>query len=259
MKKIIASLIVLFSPLATLPVQAAETAKAIPQLTEGWRGSITPYLWLTNVSGSAYYDQTKLGSVDYSAAALLSNLNFAGMIIGEAHYGRLGLMADVVFSKVTANKSYIRGAADLESKTTVEQGIYTVAASYTLHNTNNVYIDGLAGMRVMNVNFQTDLKAANGVVGSSKAKTTTSTAPIVGVKGRVLISDSDFFIPFYLDVGAMGSATDLTTQQIIGVGRAYDWGDATIAFKNVYYKQSALGITTNQNLYGLAVGVTFKF
>ena len=259
MKKIITSLIVLLSPLAALPVHAAEAVKAIPRVSEGWRGSITPYLWLTNVSGSAYYDQTKLGSVDYRAKELLGSLNFAGMIIGEAHHGRLGVMADVVYSKITAEKSFVTRAADIGSKTTLEQGIYTVAATYTLNNTNNVYIDGLAGVRVMNISARTNLDTADGLVSTSQSKVTTSTAPVVGVKGRVRISDSNYFIPFYLDVGAMGPATELTTQQIIGVGRAFEWGDATIAFKNLYYKQRADNVTTNQYLYGVAAGVTFKF
>jgi len=259
MKKFLTSATLIAATLVALPTHADEVSHAIPQVTEGWRGSFTPYLWLTNVSGSAYYDQTKLGAVDYSSRELLANLNFAAMFIAEAHNGRVGAMADVVFSKITAQNSYVLGMADVSSKTSVEQGIYTLAATYTLHNTNNVYIDGLAGVRVMNVNARSDINVADGPFGTSKSKATTSTAPIAGVKGRVRISDSDYFIPFYVDVGGMGQATEVTTQQMIGIGHAYEWGDATIAFKNLYYRQRADGITTNQSLFGLAAGLTFKF
>jgi hypothetical protein len=259
MKKIIALLVILVSPFAPLAAQTTETSHAIPQVSDTWRASITPYLWLTNVSGSAYYDQTKLGSVDYRAMDLLGSLNFAGMMIGEVHHGRLGVMADIVYSKITAQKSYVQGVIDLGSKTTVEQGIYTVAATYTLNNTNNVYIDGLAGVRVMNVTARTEINVDGGAFGVSKSNATTSTTPIAGVKGRLRISNSDYFIPFYFDIGGMGQATEVTTQQIIGFGHAYEWGDATIAFKNLYYRQRADGITTNQSLFGLAAGLTFKF
>jgi hypothetical protein len=259
MKKIILPILITISSFVALPTHAAEGVQVIPQVTDGWRASVTPYLWMVNVGGSATYDQTKLGSVDYNARDILANLNFAGMVSAEVHNGHLGAMADVVFSKISTQSSYVQGVIDIGSKTSVEQGIYTVAATYTLNRTDNLYIDGLAGVRVMNVVARTELNVADGPFGASKSIATTSTTPIAGVKGRARISDSDYFVPFYFDVGGMGQATEVTTQQMIGFGRAYEWGDATIAFKNLYYRQRADGFTTNQRLFGLAAGLTFKF
>lgn len=259
MKKIISALTILAGSLATLPAQAAEGDHAIPQVTDEWRGSITPYLWVANVGGSAFYGDTKLASVDYSARDIISNLNFAAMMVLEAHHGKLGAMADMVYSYLGVQKSEVLGKPNLSSNTTVEQGIYTFAATYTLHNSKNTYLDGLAGVRVMNVVTKTELKIADSVYGSGNSIAKTSTAPIAGLKGRVRLGVSDYFIPFYVDVGGMGQATEVTTQQMIGVGRAYEWGDATIAVKNLYFRQRADGITTNQSMFGLAAGLTFKF
>jgi hypothetical protein len=259
MKKIISALTILAGLLAILPAQAAEGVQTIPQVADEWRGAVTPYLWVTNVGGSAAYGETKLASVDYSARDIISNLNFAAMMTLEAHHGRLGAMADMVYSYLGAQKSEVLGKPNLSSNTTVEQGIYTFAATYTIYNTKNTYIDGLAGVRVMNVVTKTDLKVADRIYGSGNTIAQTSTAPIAGLKGRVRLGDSDYFIPFYFDVGGMANDTEVTSQQMIGVGHAYEWGAATIGLKNLYNRQKSGGITTTQSLFGLVAGFSFKF
>ena len=259
MKKILALLFILVSPAATLTVQATEGVQTIPQVTDAWRGAVTPYLWATNIGGSLAYGETQLASVDYRARDIISNINIAAMLTLEAHHGRLGAMADMVFAKLNAQKSEVLGKPNLSSDTTVEQGIYTFAATYTIHNTKDTYIDGLAGVRVMNVVARTDLKVADSVYGSSNSNAKTSTTPLAGLKGRVRLGESDYFIPFYIDVGGMGQDTEVTSQQMVGVGHAYEWGAATIGFKNLYNRQKSGGITTTQSLFGVVAGLSFSF
>lgn len=259
MKKIIALLFLLVSPVATFSVQATEGVQTIPQVANEWRGAVTPYIWATNIGGNLAYGETKLASVDYHARDIVSNINIAAMLTLEAHHGRLGAMADMVYAKLGAQKSEVLGKPYLSADTTVEQGIYTFAATYTIHNTKNTYLDGLAGVRVMNVVARTDLKVADRVYGSSNSNAKTSTTPIAGLKGRVRLGESDYFIPFYIDVGGMGQDTEVTSQQMVGVGHAYEWGAATIGFKNLYNRQKSGGITTTQSLFGVVAGLSFRF
>ena len=51
----------------------------------------------------------------------------------------------------------------------------------------------------------------------------------------------------------------MTSQSFVGIGRAFDWGDAQIGVKDLYYSQKSQGITTNLNYLGIAAGATFKF
>ena len=259
MKKIIALLFILVSPATTLSAQTTEGVQTIPQVTNEWRGAVTPYIWATTIGGSVAYGETKLASVDYRARDIISDINFAAMLTLEAHHGRLGAMADMVFAKLNAQKSEVLGKPNLSSNTTVEQGIYTFAATYTIHNTKNTYLDGLAGVRVMNVVSRTNLTVTDSVYGSSNSNAKTSTTPIAGLKGRVRLGDSDYFIPFYIDVGGMGQDTEVTTQQMIGIGHAYEWGAATIGFKNLYNRQKSGGITTTQSLSGVVAGLSIRF
>jgi len=259
MKKIISTLTILAGLLTALTAQAAEGVQTIPQVTNEWRGAVTPYIWATTIGGSVAYADTKLASVDYRARDIISNINFAAMLTLEAHHGRLGAMADMVFAKLNAQKSEVLGKPNLSSNTTVEQGIYTFAATYTIHNTKDTYLDGLAGVRVMNVVSRTNLTVTDSVYGSSNSNAKTSTTPIAGLKGRVRLGDSDYFIPFYIDIGGMGQDTEVTTQQMIGIGHAYEWGAATIGFKNFYNRQKSGGITTTQSMSGVVAGLSIKF
>ena len=259
------TLAALFASLTTLTsvaiAQTPPSAKPEPvfQVSDGWRFAVTPYLWLVNINGSVYYDDTRLGRADLSSSELLSHLNAAGMVTLEAHKGRLGLVADLVYSKISSQNSTIRGSIDLGSKTTVEQGIYTFAGSYTVHNSPSAYVDALVGLRVMDMRASTAVSVAGTPPGLTKSKNITTTDPIIGLKGRVQLGTSDYFVPFYIDVGGGSSNTEVTSQQMVGVGRAFSWGDTTLGVKNLYYKQKANGVTTDQSLYGVTLGVTFKF
>lgn len=42
-------------------------------------------------------------------------------------------------------------------------------------------------------------------------------------------------MPFYLDVGSGGNQTNVTSQAMIGIGKAYP-GHVSVALKNVYYQ-----------------------
>ena len=254
---IAASLLSLF---ASLNVYAQDKPVVVPQVTNEWHGSISPYLWGVNVTGSLYYDQSKLGTTTMGTGQLLQDLNFGGMLFGELHKGNFGVMADLFYAKMTLNKSSVVGQVDLGSKTTLETGIYTLAGTYTLHNTSHSYFDALAGVRILSLNATTKISIADTPYSAVATMSSTIADPIVGVKGRFRIADTDYFVPFYADVGGGSSSTQVTSQQILGVGKAYEWGEATLAFKNLYYKQkSQSSATVDLNMYGVLVGATFRF
>ena len=259
-KTALAATSLLFSLLASLNVYAQDKPVAVPQVTNDWHGSISPYLWGVNVTGSLYYDQSKLGTVNMGTGQLLQNLNVGGMLFAELHKGNFGVMADLFYAKMTLNKSSVVGQMDLGSKTTAETGVYTLAGTYTLHNTSNSYVDALAGVRILALNTTTNISIGDTPYSAVAKMSSTIADPVVGVKGRFRIADTDYFVPFYIDVGGGSSNTEVTSQQLLGIGKAYDWGEATLAFKNLYYKQkSQSSATADLNMYGVIVGATFRF
>lgn len=242
-------------------VRAEEQANPIPVVAENqWRGSITPYAWLLNVNGTVARDGNTLGSVSMDTSSLLSNLNIAAMIEGEVHRGNWGVWGDLVYSQMSSQASHLKiGAASLESKTSLTSGIYDIAATYTLHSSPNAYVDGVLGARFLTQDTTVSVNVGALPVGVSRNSSTTITNPIVGVKGRFRLGEGEWFVPFYLDVGGGGNQTNVTSQAMIGIGKAYSWGDVSVALKNVYYQLSQNKVTSDLNLFGAAVAVTFRF
>ena len=242
--------------------RAQEAANPIPVVVENqWRGSITPYMWLMNVSGTVARGSDTLGTVNLDTSSLLSNLNVAAMIEGEVHHGNWGMWADLVYSQLSKQSSHLlAGPVSLEARTTLTSGIYDLAATYTLHSSPNAYIDGLLGARILNQDTSVDLGLSGPLpIGVTRNSSTTITNAIVGFKGRARIGDSEWFVPFYLDVGGGGAQTNVTSQAMIGIGKAYSWGDVSLVLKNVYYQLSQNKVTSDLDLYGAALAVTFRF
>jgi hypothetical protein len=80
---------------------------------------------------------------------------------------------------------------------------------------------------------------------------------IVGVRGKIRLGESKWFVPYYLDVGS-GSST-MTWQALLGVTYAFGWGDAILAYRNLSYDQGDNKLLQNFRFSGPALGVSFRF
>ena len=245
---------------AAVFAQATNPPVAIPQVSDAWRVSLTPYLWATGISGSVGYGGNQIASASISSGSVFQALKFGGMLEAEVHKGNFGFSMDLMYASL--GKSGSRAPdnyVDLGSTTDVTQGVYTFAGTYTLFNSKNVYLDALAGARIFSMNSTTNFSVNGYQLGYTQTSNSTSIDPIIGLKGRIRIAESDYFIPFYADVGGGGGTTQLTSQAFLGAGRAFDWGDVQLGVKNLYYSQKNQNVTTNLNFMGFAAGVTFKF
>ena len=75
---------------------SANTDNPIPKVADQWRFEVTPYLWAPGIKGTIGLDNGLAKSADFSTSNVLSNLKSGGMVSAEAHYGRWGIMGDLV-------------------------------------------------------------------------------------------------------------------------------------------------------------------
>lgn len=231
----------------------------IPQVSDKVSYSLTPYFWLLNIDGQMAYRDRSVVDQNISSGQLLSTFQYGAMLEGEVHKGNWGFAANLLYSSVQKTAIRLRGQVDLGSTTTAQLGIYNLAATYTIHNTKQAYVDAMAGVRIFSNNATVDVNVQGTPLGTTLKSNVTITNPIVGVKGRYRLGESDYFVPFYLDVGGGVDGTQLTSQGILGIGKAYSWGDLMLVFNDVYYQTKNGDKTSNLNFYGAAAGVTFKF
>lgn len=247
----------LLSPLLSAqPTQSA--ASAATSMSESWRYSVTPYLWGMGIRGSVSHNASKLGEVKLTPGDLISDIKMAAMLVAEARYGRVGLYLDGMYGDLGATKSRVVGSEDLSASTNIKMSMLTLAPVYTLYHTPTLNLDGLVGARIMWQNARSTISLPATGQSVTESSNLQLAAAVAGVKGRWNIGSSNYFVPFYVDVGA-GQTSSFTSQAYLGIGRTYDWGDVSLVAKNVYYQFKPNNTNVDLNMFGAAIAVTFRF
>jgi hypothetical protein len=236
---------------------SSETTRA-PAQSNQWQFSVTPYAWALGISGSVSHKGDTLGQVNLSPGSVLSDLKMAAMVVAEARRDRFSLYLDAMYGDLGKTGSRALGPVDFNASTRIKMGLLTLAPSYQLMRSDSFAVDGLVGARFMWQNVKTTVNATAVTPSITLSDSSQISAGIVGLKGRVNLGQSQFFVPFYVDAG-FGSKSSFTTQAYLGVGHRFDWGDVSLVAKNVYYQFKPNSFTTDLNMFGLALGVTFRF
>jgi len=247
----------LLSPLLSAqPTQSA--ASAATSMSESWRYIVTPYIWGMGIRGSVSHNGSSLGEIKLTPGDLISDIKMAAMLVAEARYGRLGLYLDGMYGDLGTTQSRVVGRDDLSASTNLRMTMLTIAPSYTLYQSPSLNLDGLVGARVMWQNARTTISFPETGESQTESSNLQLAAAVAGVKGRWNIGSSNYFVPFYVDVGA-GQTSSFTSQAYLGVGRTFDWGDVSLVAKNVYYQFKPNNTNVDLNMLGAAVAVTFRF
>lgn len=245
----------------------AEDANPIPVVADEFRFAITPYVWAAGISGNLDYNNVQRVHSQLSSDKVLSNLSTGAMLDGEIHYGRWGLFGNGVFAKLSNASSVSRikdgMSLDVNSNSDAWLGIYTVAGTYTAYASKAAYLDVLAGARFLNLNAKVQLDASVENTPYQGDKTLYSSVSasdaIAGVKGRLRLGETSWYVPFYLDAGGGSSTAKLTTQQALGVGYAFNAIDLALYYNNIYYSLSNGNVSSYINMSGPALAATFRF
>lgn len=242
--------------------QDSNTSNPLPKVSEEWRFEVTPYVWAPGIKGTINFDNGLAKTADFSSSNVLSNLKSGAMMAAEAHKGNWGIMGDLVSATLQHSGSIpvYGGAATIADKITLQQTVLTGAATYTLSNTRDVYVDALLGFRAVNVTASLSGNLIGTLEKESISKSTSTVDPVIGAKGRYRISDSSWYIPAYADIGSGGGTTNLTWQVMLGVGKSFgNLIDASLTYRALYYDMKAGGVLQKTTMQGPQAAITFKF
>ena len=255
-------------------------------LRPGWSFEVAPYVWLPSVNARLRYDlpTTVGGSADVKADAddYFANLNFAGALAATARYDRFSLLTDVIYVSADAGSSRVESVnivdvgrnpisstANIGTSSTLKTTLWTLAGGYTVASGDWGNVDVLAGFRYLGVEASTDYNLAVTLVGPrGNAGPAFGGAGrfsgrdniwngILGVRGRINIAQSGFFVPYYLDLGA-GDST-LTWQTFAGIGYQNGWAGVQLGWRYMSYDQSGSTIIQDMTMSGAYLAVNFSF
>jgi len=260
----------------TSGVACAQTANPLPTVDDAWRFSVGVSAWSPATNTSTFStNNAYVGSTQSTVVDNINNTGGFGMFNAEAHKGSWGLMADFVYWQINdgvANSTtYINRHTSIYTSegAYTTQSMYTAAGTYTVLNMNSLYADALFGVRY--VSSTTSASVTSVITSTSRGQTqqssatgyyaavSTSTSPIIGMKGRYRIGESAWFMPFYADIGQGLSGENLTWQTVAGFGRAFSWGDVSLTYRAMYFELGGAGGLTKYSNYGPQLGATFNF
>jgi hypothetical protein len=241
----------------------------------GWQFEITPYLWLPGVSGTLQFGtppgaggspEVKVGADQY-----LQNLDFALMLAGEARKGPWAVLTDVIYLDFSGETATVRtvtgpgGTAQTPVNANTQTGlkglVWELALGYRVLHGGATTLEVLGGFRYLGLEATVDWQLAGALglfpqAGSFSQKEELWDL-IIGVRGKSSLQGSRWFVPYYLDIGSGSSV--LTWQAAVGIGYAFRWGDALLAYRHLSYEQPEGKLLQDLAFSGPALGVTFRF
>ena len=259
---------------------AAQAQAQAASASDRWTFSATPYVWLPNINGTLKYDVPSGGGtpeVDTGPNNYLQNLNMVFLISGEARNGRWSVIGDLIYlnfddqkggvREVNFGGSRIAASATGDSRSSVKGVEGMLAGGYTLAASARGNLDAVAGVRYFGLEARSDWTLSATVNGPGPGQTFPASGNvsrradlwdgIVGARGRVRWGGTPWFSPYYVDVG--GGSSSLTWQTLIGIGYAFKWGDALLAYRTTYFDLGDDKLLQDFRFSGPTLGATFRF
>jgi hypothetical protein len=256
------------------------------ELRPGWSFDVAPYLWLPTISGNLRYHLPQAldgsASVKADAGDYFEQLNAALLLAATARHGRFTLLTDIMYVSAEAGGSRVQAVdlagvgrnpisstANVSGSSSLNMTLWTLAGGYTLAAGPWGNIDALAGFRYLGVEARTDynlavtLQGPRGNAGPSFGGAGRLSGNqdiwngIIGVRGRVNIGASSFFLPYYLDIG--GGDSNLTWQGFTGIGYRTGWGGMQLGWRYLSYEQGGRSLVQDVAMSGAYLAVNLRF
>jgi hypothetical protein len=246
---------------------------------EGWHFDVTPYVWIPDIEVDLRYfdDLPPGGSTLASVQAGPSQLDGVFLLDMAARKGDWSLHGDIIYLGYTTDSQITRvhGAdgdvvlvprsVDLGTRTEIEATLAQLALGHTLTRTPHGVTYVFAGLRYVDISGRVHWDFSQDITGtdftferSGEIDDHSSYVDgVVGLRGRRNIGDEQWFLAYYVDVGA--GESELTWQVNGGAGYAFGWGDVVLAYRYLRYDESSDAFLQEMKVDGPLIGLSFHF
>jgi len=278
------------APLQSASPSSAASASGVPffasgsPLVPGWSFSLGSYAWLSSVSSTVDTRTSGGGRTETDVHVpfgdLVEHLRFVGMAAGEVRYDRFSILTDFMYLNLGMSQSaahlgsfdpgsgsiQIPVALQTSASTGMGTTIWTLAGGYTVAAGPWGNIDVIAGTRLLAIDITTnysltaDLGGSGGIVlakNGSLGVNAENWDAIGGVTGRFAIPNSNFFVPYYFDVGT--GDLPLTWQAFTGLGYHAATADYLLGYRYLAFENNSGATVRKLEMGGLMAAATFHF
>jgi hypothetical protein len=226
--------------------------------SEGWSGRATLYGWLTAAELDSSVPAPGGGSLDSSVSAglddILDALDFAAFANVEARRGRLVLLGDVMYTKLSTDGA---GPAGASIKTGMETFVGMGAVGWRLWADQRTALDAFGGARL--VSTEVDLSRRGPLASQRASASETFVDPVIGMRVGYQATDR-IELRAAADIGGFGVGSDFSWEAFAGGSYAFTErlrGELGFRYLSIDYEND--GVEVDLQLYGPTVGVSVIF
>jgi len=237
------------------------TVPAFAQSADDWLFRLTPYLWFAGVKGDlSTVPGLPTAPIDVSSGDAFDDTEESFMLMFEARKRRHGFLVDIFYSDVRQKEELVPEVR-LKLKATSKNTMMSAAYLYELYKTQQATVDVFGGLRYWDVDTKLAFAGGLGVLEGLSVRNSESWAdPLVGVKARIRLGESRFFLSGFLGGGGgVSGGSDNFYDTSVNVG--YQWTDAistSLGYRvfDVDYDHGSFVYDVKQEGWGLGLSWT---
>ena len=240
------------APASVIFLLAVGSAQAGEPGPGNWQAQITPYVWMSGLSGDVSATQAPpVFSVDKSFSEILENLNGAFFVTGLARKGNFVIVGDFNYVSTSETDPTPIGPVDAD----IEQISGTLLAGTPLIDQPGAVLYALGGARVWHV----DATLTASSIPARESDTWAFVDPVVALRGRLALTDA-VSLTGYGDIGGFGVGSDVTWQAVAAVNYALSQRlSISAGYRHLSVDYEDGGQLLDVDLSGPVLGATIKF
>ena len=176
---------------------------------DDWSFLVAPYVWFAGLEGDlSALPGANATEVDVSPADALKGTEASFMLMVEAKKGRQGFLLDVFYSDVL-QENQTNYSSSTNWKASVQDTLISAGYTYEVYRTRSSVIDIIAGFRYWDVDTKVALSTGGDALEEVNLHNSQSWFdPLAGVKAKVRLGDSRFYLATFLGVGGASGGAD---------------------------------------------------
>lgn len=221
---------------------------------DGWRWSVTPYLWGTDISADVRFRDGQEVGGEIGFDDILDDLEFAGQVHFEGRRGTWGMFVDATYLALGDQSTHGPISAD----TDIDTGIYELAGTFTPGGEGGRFT-AFAGARIIDMSLEMDFSLPAPLAAVRRTSDQSYTDFMVG--GRFIHPFADrWLLKLRGDVG--GGDTESSWNALATVGWRFggDLDNAVLfGWRHMELEIEEGGRETDVTFDGPIAGVLFSF
>lgn len=231
------------------------------QAQDDWSVSITPYLWVAFPQGDVTAESGRTsGGLDPDIHASFDDVGLSGAFTGaaEVRYGRFGVLGDLTYYEIKADKNITAGALpaiDGEVKVSGTKGL--IVGYWRAYETETSSVDLMGGAHYLGIDTDVSVSTTNRNIAFGTKEDLWD--PVVGVRGKTRFSEH-FGLTGIATYGGFGVSSDhLYELQGYLSYRFNDMMTAEAGYRYYSTKWDGDRLVYDASFSGPLVGLTFTF